>query len=112
MSNQTFEQLYGELPLDPPELIEALKDFVEYREEIGKPMTRVAFRLLVRKVRKWAPSEAVKAIERSIEYGWVGVYCPKDRGGEFAMAPIPKYEAPTEEEKITALEELKRFKSS
>ena len=107
-------EMEPELPLDPPELVEAIEDFIEFREEIKRPLTSVAHRLLLRKLRSWKTKDAVRALETSIEMNWAGVFKPKDKGGAFimeALPDLPNATPLTDEERRETIAELKKFRA-
>ena len=62
---------------DDDALDDAIKDFIEHRRKLRKPMTDKAIELLINKLNKLAPnntSEKVELINTAIESGWQTVY--------------------------------------
>lgn len=65
------------LALAPPEMVPALRDFVDMRQTIKAPLTARALELLIGKVNKLSGGDVAKSIailNQSIENGWKGVY--------------------------------------
>lgn len=61
----------------PPELHKPLKDYVESRKKLRKPMTDKAMELILKKLNKLSDGDthkAIKILEQSVERGWVGVF--------------------------------------
>jgi len=58
---------------------EAWQAWARYRSERRKALTRSTIERQIRKLEKMGPENAVLAIERSIENGWVGLFGPTDR---------------------------------
>ena len=72
--NKTIKSV---LELAPPEMVPALRDFVEMRQTIKAPLTARALELLIGKVNKLSGGDIAKSIEilnQSTENGWKGVY--------------------------------------
>ena len=54
---------------------EALQEWLDYREEdLKKPLTPRAIKMLTKKLLKYSESEQERIIEHSIEMNWQGVY--------------------------------------
>ena len=66
----------GGLDLEPPEVREAMGDFIENRKKLRKPMTDRAIELAVKTLHELSPSpqERVAIINQSIERGWGGLF--------------------------------------
>ena len=72
--NKTIKSV---LELAPPEMVPALRDFVEMRQAIKSPLTARALELLIGKVNKLSGGDIAQSIailNQSIENGWKGVY--------------------------------------
>ena len=65
---------------DDPELEQAIKDFIDHRKKLKKPMTDHAVDLLVNKLNKITldTREQIGLINTAIEHGWQTVYEPKE----------------------------------
>ena len=65
---------------DDSRLDEAIKDFIEHRKKLRKPMTDRAVDLFINKLNKITldTSEQIKLIDTAIERGWQTVYEPKE----------------------------------
>lgn len=74
---------------DDPELDQAIKDFIDHRKKLKKPMTDHAIDLLVNKLNKITldTREQISLINTAIEHGWQTVYEPK---GETRAGPPDK----------------------
>lgn len=71
----------------------AMKDFVEFRKKIKKPMTDKAIELTLAELEKLAPGDEktkIAIINQSIQRGWQGV---------FPLSEKPKKETPAHQEK-------------
>lgn len=72
----------------------AIKDFIDHRKKMKKPMTDKAIELFIKKLNELAPQnipEQIRLIEIAIEKGWMSVYPSKE--------PIQKTAAFAEPEK-------------
>ena len=70
------------LALAPPEMVPALRDFIEMRKTIKAPMTARAVELLITKLNKLSGQStqvSIAILHQSIENGWKGVYELKDQ---------------------------------
>lgn len=72
---KSFDDVFAENNFDE-DLENALKDFIEMRKAIKKPMTTRALELLLRNLKKLTnlKDEQVAIINQSIEHGWQTVY--------------------------------------
>lgn len=73
------------LTLAPPEMVPALRDFVEMRQAIKSPLTARALELLIGKVNKLSDGDMQRAIDilnQSVANGWKSVYPLKDQNIE------------------------------
>lgn len=62
---------------DDPELDEAIKDFIESRKKLRKPMTDRAIQLLIARLNKIAPDDHIRQVDLinlAIRKGWLDVY--------------------------------------
>lgn len=66
---------------EDPELDQAIRDFIEHRNKLKRPMTDHAVDLLVGKLNKITidPVEQIALINTAIEHGWQTVYEPKEK---------------------------------
>ena len=66
-----------------PALNSAVKDFIEHRRKMRRPMSDRAISLFMRKIQSLAPSAEgqVALINTAIEHGWLTVYPPDERSG-------------------------------
>lgn len=62
----------------------AWSQFITYRKEIKKPLTKQAVKLMIGKWEEFSESEVIAAIEESIEKSWRGVF---PRHGSFSELP-------------------------
>ena len=54
---------------------EALEEWIAYRDEdLKKPMTPRAIKMLTKKLLQWSYPEQMRMVEGSIEMNWKGVY--------------------------------------
>lgn len=76
---RTFDDVFAENNFDK-ELETALRDFIEMRKTINKPMTTRALELLVRNLNKLTnlKAEQIAILNQSIERGWQTVYPLKE----------------------------------
>lgn len=75
----------------------AIRDFIEHRKKLKKPMTEHAVDLLRKELEKLAPgnkAEQISLIEYAIKKAWLGVY-PKNEYGNGGKKPEKK-SAPTD----------------
>ena len=72
---KTFEDVFEENNFDE-ELEATLKDFIDMRKTMQKPMTTKALELLIRNLKKLTnlKEEQVAILNQSIEHGWQTVY--------------------------------------
>jgi hypothetical protein len=65
-----------------PSLENALKEFVEFRKKLKKPMTDRAITMLINKLNKMTDNidTQIKIIEQSIYKGWTDIYSLKEDG--------------------------------
>jgi hypothetical protein len=56
----------------------ALREYVEYRRERGKPITKLAATRLASKLAEHDPAEAGAALQTSVDRGWTGVFFDGD----------------------------------
>lgn len=66
---------------EDPELDQAIRDFIEHRNKLKRPMTDHAVDLLIGKLNKITldPVEQIALINTAIEHGWQTVYEPKEQ---------------------------------
>ena len=66
---------------EDPELDQAIRDFIEHRNKLKRPMTDHAVDLLIGKLNKITidPVEQIALINTAIEHGWQTVYEPKEK---------------------------------
>lgn len=57
-------------------------DFMEMRKKIKKPMTDRAIELMIGKIQKYPPEQAVELLEDSILHGWQDIYPHKEVAGK------------------------------
>lgn len=83
---KTFEDIFNENSFSE-ELKSTLKDFIDMRKTIKKPMTSKALELLLRNLEKLTnlEEEKIAILNQSIEHGWQTVY------------PLKKYTSSTNE---------------
>lgn len=75
---KNVKNIYDQIPL---ELHEPLKDYIESRKKLRKPMTDRALELMLKKLNKLSEGNTQKAIEileQSIANGWIGIFPLKD----------------------------------
>ena len=67
-----------------PELNKAIISFVEFRENIKKPMSEHAVKLLISKLKKMTPDiqKQIEILNQSIVNGWQGIFPLKEEGQE------------------------------
>lgn len=53
--------------------------WVEYRRQAGKRLTAATIAKQVKRLESWGHDDAIRAIERSIENGWQGLFEPKEQ---------------------------------
>ena len=54
---------------------EALDEWIAYRaEDLKKPMTPRAIRMVEKKLLQWPESEQMRLVEHAIEHNWRGIY--------------------------------------
>ena len=54
---------------------EALSEWIAYRaEDLKKPMTPRAIRMVEKKLLQWSESEQMRMVEAAIENNWRGIY--------------------------------------
>lgn len=72
---KTFEDIFAENNFDK-ELEATLKDFIDMRKTIKKPMTAKALELLIKNLEKLTnlKEEKIAILNQSIEHGWQTVY--------------------------------------
>ena len=63
-----------------PALNSAIKDFIEHRKKMRRPMSDRAISLFMRKMQSLAEGQ-VALINTAIEHGWLTVYPPDERSG-------------------------------
>ena len=73
--------------LDNPSFQKAWGEWVTYRHERRKPLTKSTIKMQLTKLAK-TPDEAVAIIERSIEQGWTGLF-PLDHKAKGGFTPAP-----------------------
>ena len=73
-----FEKVPIPGPMRTGQFIRAWTEWIEYRIEAGKemrwPITKLCFRMQLRKCSKWGPERAIAAIDHSIEMGYRGIW--------------------------------------
>lgn len=64
-----------------PELVKAIKDYMEMRKTIKKPMTKRAIELLFVKLNKLSNNdeEKIAILEQSTFYSWQGIFALKEK---------------------------------
>lgn len=72
---KTFENIFAENNFSE-ELKNTLKDFIDMRKTIKKPMTTKALELLIKNLEKLTnlEEEKIEMLNQSIEHGWQTVY--------------------------------------
>lgn len=72
---KTFDEVFSEKKVSDA-LKDTLKDFIDMRKTIKKPMTSKALELIINKLRKMSNSEQeqIDLLNESIEKGWQSVY--------------------------------------
>ena len=75
IKRKTFEDIFAENNFDE-ELETTLKDFIDMRKTIKKPMTTKALELLIKNLNKLTnlKDEKIAILNQSIEHGWQTVY--------------------------------------
>ena len=75
IKKKNFEDVFNEKNVTE-KLQKVLKDFIDMRKTIKKPMTSKALELLIDKVRKMSNDELIQIaiLNQSIERGWQTVY--------------------------------------
>ena len=77
-NDKNDKNIYDQIPL---ELHEPLKDYMECRKKLRKPMTDRAIELMLKKLSDLSAGDtykAIKILEQSIENGWVGIFPLKE----------------------------------
>jgi len=64
-----------------PAFQSAWKDWLAYRRERRKALTPKTAERQLSKLAKWGADKSIRAIERSIENGWAGIFDPDDNRG-------------------------------
>lgn len=64
--------------VDEPELKEILLEFIEYRKQKKRPLTKFSLEKLYKKFKTKSLSEVRVAVDKTIENGWQGVFFPED----------------------------------
>jgi hypothetical protein len=60
---------------DPRINQEALEEWQAYRaEDLKKPMTPRAIKMLTKKLMQWSPAEQMRLVENAIEMNWHGIH--------------------------------------
>jgi hypothetical protein len=72
---KSFADVFAENNFDE-DLEKALKDFIDMRKALRKPMTTKALELLIRNLKKLTnlKAEQIAMVNQSIEHGWLTVY--------------------------------------
>ena len=98
---KTFEDVFAENHFSK-ELEETIKDFIDMRKTIKKPMTTKALELLIRNLEKLTNLEAEKIaiLNQSIEHGWQTVYPLKQNKGNSRDGSINDFKELWEEAKL------------
>lgn len=88
---KTFDDVLSENHFSK-ELEETIKDFMDMRKTIKKPMTTKALELLIKNLEKLTnlEEEKIAILNQSIEYGWQTVY-PLKRKGEIRWKKYNEY---------------------
>ena len=88
---KTFDDVLSENHFSK-ELEGTIKDFMDMRKTIKKPMTTKALELLIRNLEKLTnlEEEKIAILNQSIEYGWQTVY-PLKRKGEIRWKKYNEY---------------------
>lgn len=75
IKKKSFDDVFNEKNVTE-KLQKVLKDFIDMRKTIKKPMTSKALELLIDKVRKMSNNELIQIaiLNQSIERGWQTVY--------------------------------------
>lgn len=78
---KSFADVFAENNFDE-DLEKALKDFIDMRKALRKPMTTKALELLIRNLQKLTnlKAEQIAMVNQSIEHGWLTVYPLKSNG--------------------------------
>lgn len=65
---------------DDPELDTAIKDFIDHRKKLKKPMTDKAVKLFIARLDSMAADTAgkIRLINNAIEHGWLNIYPDKE----------------------------------
>ena len=74
------------------ELAAAVKDFVEYRRQIGKPMTEMALERLLARLKPYKLGQQLEMLDNAIQCNWMTVWPPK---GVEATPNTPAKAAPS-----------------
>ena len=90
--------------LNSPEFVEAWSEYIKMRNKKRKEMTDFAAKLIIRKLERMGPADALTALHSSITAGWTDVYEPKDGNTPSTKqnGSMSVWEAKT---RITAIEE-------
>lgn len=77
---KTFDDVFAEKDFSE-ELENTIKDFIDMRKTIKKPMTTKALELLIRNLEKLTnlEEEKIAILNQSIEHGWQTVYPLKEK---------------------------------
>lgn len=70
--------------LNTQEFRGAWRDWVQYRKEIRKPLTKTTIQRQVRRLEKWGHDKAIAAIDNSITNGWQGLFEPIGQGAKLS----------------------------
>ncbi len=74
--------------LNTTEFAESWSAWQKHRREIKRPLTGSTTAYLFRKLEKWGPEKSARAINRSIEMGWRGLFEPEpDPSGDDGPSP-------------------------
>ena len=95
INKETISEMIGSI--QSTELAETLKEFLEMRKKIKKPMTDYAFKLLLNKLYKLGKSEQeyIDILNQSIEHSWQDIYELKNKQQAYQTSPPPVQEQPS-----------------
>jgi hypothetical protein len=79
MEAQGMRKEMPEIPtsLNVPAFLECWADWVEYRNQLRKPLTSIGVKTLFKRLESWGADKSVRALSRSMENGWQGVFDPE-----------------------------------
>lgn len=98
---KSFDDVFSENCFSE-EIERTLKDFIDMRKTIKKPMTTKALELLIKNLKKLTNSEQeqIAILNQSIEHGWQTVYPLKNNTSKSDFGTINDFKAMYEEARI------------